>query len=142
MHALTKNTAHTVSDVSDTFKHARVAAGLTQSEIAKQLNVSRSWISQFERGQTKGVALARVLDIAEALGVTISLDYEGAEEQPQGAVIPPETIAPKEAVFHVRSGLELVRERQTVVHAAQVAEPDSAPAELPAPAPVPELLEA
>lgn len=123
MHALNKNTAHTVADVSDTFKHARVSAGLTQSEIAKQLNVSRSWISQFERGQTKGVALARVLDIAEALGVAISLDYEGAEEQPKGAVLPPETITPKGAVFHVRSGLDLVRQHQTVADAAQVAQP-------------------
>ncbi|AGF71115.1 helix-turn-helix domain-containing protein [Corynebacterium halotolerans] len=127
MHALTKNTAHTVADVSDTLKHARVAAGLTQSEIAKQLDVSRSWISQFERGQTKGVALARILDIAEALGVTISLDYEGAEEQPQGAVLPPETISPKGAVFHVRSGLDLVHQRQTVADAAQVAQPVELP---------------
>ncbi len=118
MQDLTKNTVHTVSDVSDTLKHARAAAGKTQSQIAEELNVSRSWVSQFERGQSKGVTLARVLDVAEALGVTITLDYEGAEEQPQGAVIPPEAMSPKEPVFHVRSGLDLVRGRQVVLRSA------------------------
>lgn len=117
MQALTQTTARTLTDVTDTFKHARATAGLTQAQMAKELDVSRSWISQFERGQTKGVTLARVLDIAQALGVTISLDYEGAEEQPQDAVLAPETITPKEPVFHVRSGLDVVRDRQVVLHA-------------------------
>lgn len=96
MHALSRTTARTMSDVTATLRNARASAGLSQADVAKRIDVSRSWISQFERGQTKTIPLNRILDIAAALDVTVSLDYGNTEEQPT------------EPIFHARSGLELL----------------------------------
>lgn len=111
MHAVSRTTARTMSDVTAILRNARSSAGLSQADVAKRIDVSRSWISQFERGQTKTIPLNRVLDIAAALGVTVSLDYGNAEEQPAEPVTATELPAPKEPIPHVRSGLEVIPER-------------------------------
>ena len=105
MHALSRTTARTMSDVTATLKNARASAGLSQADVAKRIDVSRSWISQFERGQTKTIPLNRILDIAAALDVTVSLDYGNAEQVPT-------TEQPTEPIFHARSGLELLTNRR------------------------------
>lgn len=51
-------------------RKARIAAGLTQSELAAHLNVDRSAVAQWETGKTAPLA-RRLRDIAGALGCTV-----------------------------------------------------------------------
>lgn len=48
-------------------KPARAERGITQEELAERLRVSRPWISQFERGQD------RILAILSTLGLTLTI---------------------------------------------------------------------
>lgn len=52
-------------------RRARVTAGLTQSELAGRLNLSRTSITNMERG-TQPVALHTLLRLASAVGIPAS----------------------------------------------------------------------
>jgi transcriptional regulator with XRE-family HTH domain len=50
---------------------ARIAAGLTQKELAARLNLRESQVQRYEATRYAGTSLARVQSIADALGVKI-----------------------------------------------------------------------
>lgn len=66
--------SQTITEIADTLRAARDAAGLSQGEAAKKIGVSRSWLSQFERGATKGPALDRILALADSLDVAVAFN--------------------------------------------------------------------
>ena len=51
-------------------KEMRIAAGLTQAELAAKINVNQTAVSQWERG-TALPSCDKLPEIAEALGCTI-----------------------------------------------------------------------
>lgn len=58
----------------------RLAAGLTQEELAQRLDVSRSTVAMWEAGQNWPFSV-QLPALAEALGCTIDQLFENPEEQ-------------------------------------------------------------
>lgn len=52
-------------------RHARRAASLKQSDLARLLAVSQAAVSQYERGNTSALSFAKIQQAAEALGVDL-----------------------------------------------------------------------
>ena len=52
-------------------RHARRAASLKQSDLARMLSVSQAAVSQYERGNAKALSFAKIQQAAEALGVEL-----------------------------------------------------------------------
>jgi DNA-binding XRE family transcriptional regulator len=53
---------------------ARIARGLTQRELADRLGIAEQSIQRYEAGDYAGVSFARMVEIAEALEVTVHYD--------------------------------------------------------------------
>ena len=53
-------------------KDLRIAAGLSQEELAFQANLHRTYISQLERG-IKSPSLKTIIRVSEALGIKASV---------------------------------------------------------------------
>lgn len=52
-------------------KDARIAAGLRQDEVARQLNQSQSFVSKYEAGERR-LDLAELRDICEVLKISLA----------------------------------------------------------------------
>jgi predicted XRE-type DNA-binding protein len=67
--------------LSFSLKDIRKAQGLTQTDIAKRLNVSQIRISQLENGKLEKVQLNTLKSYLQAVGVemTIKVDLDGSE---------------------------------------------------------------
>lgn len=53
---------------------ARIARGLTQRQLADRLEIAEQSIQRYEAGDYAGVSFARLVEIAEALDVTVHYD--------------------------------------------------------------------
>ncbi len=53
---------------------ARIARGLTQRELAERVGLAEQAIQRYEAGDYAGVSFARLVEIAEALDVTVHYD--------------------------------------------------------------------
>lgn len=53
---------------------ARIACGLTQRQLAERLSLQEQAIQRYESTNYAGVSFARLVEIAEALGLTIHYD--------------------------------------------------------------------
>jgi HTH-type transcriptional regulator/antitoxin HipB len=62
-----------ILDLSALVRGRRQALGLTQEALADRANVSRQWISAFERGRL-GAELRLILRLLEALELRLSVD--------------------------------------------------------------------
>jgi len=62
--------AQTASQVGDIIATARRHRGLTQVELARQLGVTQSWLSQIEQGKDNA-QLGKVLRVLSYLGVRL-----------------------------------------------------------------------
>lgn len=51
---------------------ARIARGLTQRQLADRLGIAEQSIQRYEAGDYAGVSFARLVEIAEALDVTVN----------------------------------------------------------------------
>jgi len=69
------------SQVGSVFRAVRIRRGLTQSQVAAAARVSRSVVSLIERGLFEGTSLRLVRHVADALGISLSLDprWRGAQ---------------------------------------------------------------
>jgi transcriptional regulator with XRE-family HTH domain len=55
----------------------RVAAGLSQEELAERSSLHRTYVSSVERGR-RNISLANIYSIADALGVDVRKLFEDA----------------------------------------------------------------
>lgn len=58
-------------------EHDRLAAGLTQRELAAKLQVDESQVSRDERNEYHGVSVDRAVRILDALGVQLVSEIRG-----------------------------------------------------------------
>jgi HTH-type transcriptional regulator/antitoxin HipB len=64
---------NSILDLSALVRGRRQALGLSQEELADRANVSRQWISAFERGRP-GAEMRLILRLLEALELRLSVD--------------------------------------------------------------------
>ncbi len=57
--------------LGENLKKIRIMKGITQTEIAKKLDVNRSFVSNIENGKTNPT-LSTITNLADALGVTVN----------------------------------------------------------------------
>lgn len=57
------------SSVGDRIREIRIAAEMTQDELAEQSGLSRKWINRLENGRDVSPRLVTLVGIAKALGV-------------------------------------------------------------------------
>lgn len=93
----------------------RNAAGLSQSELAKVLDVSTQWVSEVERGNGTA-SLDYLLKLAEALGTSVHTLVPQADKG-EGATIHDEigalvAEAPAEVLVGVRDLLRALRSKR------------------------------
>ncbi len=67
------------ADFGLALQQARLARGLSQTELAQELGVTQSTISAMESGSST-IYLRRLLDVARATGVELSASWEGSDE--------------------------------------------------------------
>lgn len=81
---MTKHTARLRSpaDFGLAVQQARLARGMSQSELAKELDVSQSTISEIESGKAT-IYLRRLLSMARATGLEFSGSWED-DHAPRG----------------------------------------------------------
>ncbi|WP_152428041.1 helix-turn-helix domain-containing protein [Dietzia sp. UCD-THP] len=68
--------ARTPLDLATSVRDARLAAGMSQADLAAAAHLTRSWVSLFEGGHTPNASLGKVLAMLDVLGVTIHLTYD------------------------------------------------------------------
>ncbi len=61
-------------DVSDTLISGRIAAGLTQRQLAERLGLKEQQIQRYEATRYRSASLARVQQVVSALGLTFRAD--------------------------------------------------------------------
>lgn len=69
-------------DLLDNLVSMRKYRGMTQSQLADEMGVSQSYISQIENGQKQLVSL--LTDYAQEVGARIKYEVEPAEKKPNG----------------------------------------------------------
>lgn len=71
--------AESLRELPLVLKEARVAAGLTQRELAERLGAAEQQVQRWEANDFRGVGLDRVQDVADALGLRIveTIGYAG-----------------------------------------------------------------
>ncbi|GAA1699228.1 helix-turn-helix transcriptional regulator [Dietzia cercidiphylli] len=67
--------ARTLTDIATSVRDARLAAGMSQADLAAAAHLTRSWVSLFESGRAPNASLSKVLAMMDVLGVTIRLAY-------------------------------------------------------------------
>lgn len=63
------------ADIGRALEQARLARGLTQADLAAELDVSQSTISQLENG-TPTIYMRRVLEIARITGLELAASWD------------------------------------------------------------------
>lgn len=69
----------TVRELGAQIRNRRVAAGMTQDEVAKASNVSRQWLIRLEQGHDNA-ELHKVLAVVGALGLAVVLSPKPVEQ--------------------------------------------------------------
>lgn len=68
-----------VAQMGAVLRDARKGKGITQQQLAEQLDIPRTWLSQFEQGKILNASLRRVVALCKALHVSLSADYDVEE---------------------------------------------------------------
>ena len=61
-----------VEDLPKTLIRARIASGMTQEGLAHRLGVKTQQIQRYEATEYRSASLARVCDVAAALGIDVT----------------------------------------------------------------------
>ena len=75
-----------MSLVGDSIRNRRLELGMTQEQLAEKAQISKGFISDLETG-TRGVSANYLLEISQALGVSLDYLMKGGELQPPGAQV-------------------------------------------------------
>ena len=74
LHDATLIEATGIEEFPTALLRARIARGLTQRQLADRLEIAEQSIQRYEAGDYAGVSFARLVEIAEALDVTVHYD--------------------------------------------------------------------
>jgi transcriptional regulator with XRE-family HTH domain len=74
-------------EIGKSIRQARVAAGLTQTELGARLGISFQQIQKYEKGRNR-VGGGRLYKIARALGVKITYFFDGADDLLDAGALP------------------------------------------------------
>ena len=90
--------ARTLNDIATSVRDARLAAGMSQADLAAAAHLSRPWVSLFESGRAPNASLSKVLAMMDVLGVAIRLTYTVPDSDPPASESArPRRHSPKEA---------------------------------------------
>lgn len=64
---------HTVGQLGMEIRRLRLAAGLTQAELAERAGVSRRWLGRLERGHARAET-GNLMRVVRALGLAVRLE--------------------------------------------------------------------
>ncbi|CAN5150402.1 hypothetical protein BH09GEM1_BH09GEM1_22500 [soil metagenome] len=67
----------TPTDIGALIRDARLAAGLSQTELGERIGASRFWVAEFERGKPRA-ELGLALEAIRALGLVLSIERKDA----------------------------------------------------------------
>jgi transcriptional regulator with XRE-family HTH domain len=67
--------------VGEQIRASRLAAGLTQAEVARRLSVSPPYVANVEAGRTN-LTLGQMTNIATAMGVGLEIRFPSVEREP------------------------------------------------------------
>lgn len=73
---------HAPADFGLAIQQARIARGLSQTQLAEEIEVSQSTISAIESGQTT-ILLRRLVDLATLTGIELTASWED-DDAPRG----------------------------------------------------------
>lgn len=71
---------HTPGDIGLALAQARMSRGLTQKELADQLDMPQSTVSEIESGKST-IFLRHLLEMARATGLNISAEWDTSGDQ-------------------------------------------------------------
>lgn len=77
---------YSLADLPRVLVHARIAKGMSQTELAEQLNMKPQQIQRYEATDYMGASLARLIEISDLLGVRTSESFS-ADGGATGAVL-------------------------------------------------------
>ena len=70
-------------DIGNKIKNARIAKGMTQEELGKQLGVQKSAIAKYENGRVVNIKRSTLKKISDILGIRASeLIFDEEQKQP------------------------------------------------------------
>lgn len=76
-----------LAELPDGLIRARIAAGLTQKELASRLGLREQQIQRYEASRYDGVTFSRIVDVADAIGLKVRKRLEVMKTQSAEAVI-------------------------------------------------------
>lgn len=79
LHDATQFAATGLSQLPITLIRARIARGLTQRQLAERIGLPEQTVQRYEAADYAGVSFARLVEIADALEVTIHYDVRLSE---------------------------------------------------------------
>lgn len=82
---LTFAKTYALEELPNILVQARIAAGMTQTDLAEKLGMKPQQVQRYEATDYMGASLARIIEIARELGVKASGVFEGATQK-KGAV--------------------------------------------------------
>ena len=76
-----------LAELPDGLIRARIAAGLTQKELAERLGLREQQIQRYEASRYEGVTFSRIVDVADAIGLKVRKRLEVLKTTSAEAVI-------------------------------------------------------
>jgi HTH-type transcriptional regulator/antitoxin HigA len=70
--------SYSLEDLPLTLIQARIAQGLTQTDLAQKLDMKPQQIQRYESSLYMGASLARLIEVSQILGVKVSGTFEGS----------------------------------------------------------------
>ncbi|MEO7086653.1 MAG: helix-turn-helix domain-containing protein [Gemmatimonadaceae bacterium] len=71
-------------------RQARIAAGLSQTDLGQRIGASRFWVAEFEKGKPSA-ELGLALKAMQALGLTVLIESKNANERRTRPIPQPKT---------------------------------------------------
>lgn len=78
---ITFSKTYALEDLPRILVQARIAAGLSQTDLASKLNMKPQQIQRYEATNYMGASLARLIEVSRVLGVKASGTFEGAKDE-------------------------------------------------------------
>jgi HTH-type transcriptional regulator/antitoxin HigA len=78
--------SYSLSDLPRILIQARIAQGLSQTDLAERLNMKPQQIQRYEATEYMSASLSRLIELAQVLKVRVSQSFAGAQSQAENAL--------------------------------------------------------